>query len=362
MKTPLEQIAQDIRDRELSGRVRSFIDIARCVMLAKEANADVIAQRAGLPRQVRGILSTRVYQRAAVVAGSTSDATWAQPLADYQRVADAFLESLRHYGCFDAMLPAMKIVPLRTRVGASVTGISATGVGQMTVKPISKLTLGGGTVDDQKAVAVVAISEELARFSAPAAGDLFATELSAAVAVETDRLFVALLIANASTLGSSGVTAEHVRNDLRAALTLITTNARSNLFLLMTSTIAKILSVMHTSTGAAAFPDMTFAGGMIAGIRAVVSDGVPSGTMVLVDAQQIAAGSDSIRLDMATHAAIQMDTTPDSPPSASTVLLSLWQYDMVGLKAERTFGAMKLTTAGVVVTTGVAYTGDSPGP
>jgi hypothetical protein len=53
----------------------------------------------------------------------------------------------------------------------------------------------------------------------------------------------------------------------------------------MTSVIAKVLSVLHTSTGDAAFPGMTPNGGMISGITAVVSDGVPGETMVLVDAQ-----------------------------------------------------------------------------
>ena len=57
-----------------------------------------------------------------------------------------------------------------------------------------------------------------------------------------------------------------------------------------------------------------------------------------------------------------MDTAPDSPPSAATNLVSLWQLNMTGLKAERFLGATKLTTTGVAVLTGVAYTGDSPGP
>jgi hypothetical protein len=35
---------------------------------------------------------------------------------------------------------------------------------------------------------------------------------------------------------------------------------------------------------------------------------------------------------------------------------------MTGLKAERFFGVQKLTTTGVVVLTGIAYTGHSPGP
>ena len=182
------------------------------------------------------------------------------------------------------------------------------------------------------------------------------------MAVETDEQFVAVLTSGATLNGSSGTTAEHVRNDLRGMLTAITTSARSQLFLLMTSTIAKTLSVMHDNSGAAAFPTLNYDGGTIGGITAVVSDGVPSQTMILVDTQQVAAASETIQLAVATHAVVQLDTSPNSPVSGSTVLTSLWQHNLTGLKAERVFGCQKLTTTGVCVLTGASYTGNSPGP
>lgn len=166
----------------------------------------------------------------------------------------------------------------------------------------------------------------------------------------------------ATSIGSSGVTAEHVRNDLRALLAAITTSARSVLFLLVTPAIAKLLAVLHTNAGDAAFPGATYRGGEIAGITVIASDGVPANTMVLADAQQIAAASDTITLDASREAIVQLDTAPDSPPTASSNLVSLWQLNMIALKAERWFGAQKLTTAGVAVLTNIAYIGDSPGP
>jgi hypothetical protein len=134
------------------------------------------------------------------------------------------------------------------------------------------------------------------------------------------------------------------------------------LFLLMTSAIAKVLSVIHTNTGSAAFPTMSYNGGTVGGITVVVSDGVPNSTMLLADAQQVAAASETIQLSATNEAIISMDTAPDSPAAAGTVMTSLWQNNLTGLKAERFFGVQKLTTTGVVVLTGIAYTGDSPGP
>ncbi len=149
--------------------------------------------------------------------------------------------------------------------------------------------------------------------------------------------------------------------DLRCLLQAITTSARSQLFLLMTSTIAKALAVMHDTTGRPAFPGMNYNGGSIGGIQCVVTDGMPASTAVLVDAQQVAAASETIQLSATNEAAVQMDSAPDSPISASTPMVSLWQNNMTGLKAERYFGVEKLTTTGVAVLTGANYTGDSPG-
>lgn len=356
---------------EPAARARDFVSLARVIALSKGGHWRLaeVAREAGLSSAVLEVLDapTKVYDfsqrlKAAAATGSTSDSTWAAPLAAYEVLANAFLESLQNFGAFDRLLGSMRQVPIRTRVGASTAAASGSAVGQGMVKSISKLSLAGGMVDERKAVAILVLTEELARFGATAAGNLFAAELSNAVAVATDTEFVSVLTAGAPSIGSSGVTAEHVRNDLRGLLSLITTSARSALFLLMTSAVAKTLSILHTSAGDSAFPGMTPGGGTIGGIEAVVSDGVPSATMVLVDAQQVAAASETIQLEAAREAAVQMDSAPDSPPSGTTNFLSLWQTNHVGLRAERFFGATKLTSSGAAVLTGANYSGDSPGP
>ena len=356
---------------ETSTRAKEFIALARCVALARGTHGMTakIAEEARLSRAVLSVLDgPKIYdlgltQRAAVEVGSTTDADWALPLAEYDVLARSFLESLRSFGAFDRMLPSMRRVPLRTRIGASSVGITATTVAQSAPKPISRLTLSGTQIDELKAVAILIVTEELARFSSSTAGDLFAVELQNAVAVETDEQFLSILTSGATSIGSSGVTAEHVRNDLRALLAAVTTSARSVLFLLMPPAIAKVLALLHSNSGDAAFPGLSYKGGPIAGgIEVVVSDGVPASTMVLVDAQQVAAASDTVTLDTAREAVVQLDTAPDSPSTPSTNLVSLWQMNMLGLKAERFFGASKLTIGGVSVLTGASYLGDSPGP
>src|SRR4029079_19038353 len=108
-------------------------------------------------------------------------------------------------------------------------------------------------------------------------------------------------------------------------------------------------------TGGAAFPTLSYNGGSLAGIEVVVTEGLPSSTMLLVDAQQVAAACESIQLSATNEAIVAMDSSPDSPAAATTVMTSLWQNNYTGLKAERFFGVQKLTSTGVAVLTGVAY-------
>jgi HK97 family phage major capsid protein len=181
-------------------------------------------------------------------------------------------------------------VPLHSRVGMSTTGFTASTVAQHHPKPITKLSMTGTTLDERKSVAIAVLDDELMRFSM-AAITKFQTELQNALAVETDETFVEILTSGATSFGSSGVSAEHVRNDLRAALGSITTGARSRLYLLMPSAVAKVLAVLYDESGGPAFPTMKVNGGDIAGMTVIVSDGVPSSTIILADATQIAAAN-----------------------------------------------------------------------
>ena len=284
------------------------------------------------------------------------------PLAEYQTLAGAFLENLRNFGAFDAMLAGgMLRVPFRTRIGIVTVGATGTTVSQASVKPISRLTLTGNEIDERKAAAIMVVTDELARFGDRVADGLFATKLSEAVSIETDNTFSQILILNAPLVGSGGATAEHFLADLRAMLAQIATGQRSRLFLLMKSAIANNLKLLNATTGALAFPSLSD-NGTIGGITVLVTEGAPASSMILADASQIAAASETIQLSATSEAAVQMDTVGDSPISASTPMVSLWQNNLTGLRAERFFGVEKLVDAAAVVLTGVNYTGNSPGP
>src|SRR5262245_29238575 len=202
----VEKLAATNRALEQSRCVREFCNLARCLALTKGgmAQARRIAHEHRLGPTLDKILSAQVpvaglnfEQRAAVAAGSTTDSAYAGPLSEFQTLSNAFVESLRNFSAFDRMLPNMKRVPFRTRIGASTVGVVGDTIGQQAPKKISSLNLTGTTISETKAVAILVVTQELARFGANVAGDLFATELQNAVAVETDETFVATLTSGA---------------------------------------------------------------------------------------------------------------------------------------------------------------------
>jgi len=63
--------------------------------------------------------------------------------------------------------------------------------------------------------------------------------------------------------------------------------------------------------------------------------------------------------DIQTFTVIHQKTC-DSPVSASTPGISLWQMDLVAMKMERFIGAKVLRSDAVAKITGANYTGGSP--
>jgi len=88
-------------------------------------------------------------------------------------------------------------------------------------------------------------------------------------------------------------------------------------------------------------------------IPLLVSDAVSAGNLILFDAAQLLGSGGTVELDRSEEALLQLDTAPDSPAVAATPTLSLWQNDLVALRAERIFGITRPRTASVAVLGGL---------
>lgn len=330
---------------DIATRSGEFAALARHVM-AHKGDLTLALHRAASIRSPR----VEAVLKAAVSSGSL---TTLAPLAEYQTLVSSFLGSLANAGAFDRMLPDMRKIPLRTRTGIVTASATGSIVGDGMMKPISTLSLSNDTLDPVKAVAIIAMTSDLARFAGPEGASLFASELRKAVAVATDTEFLALVLAGISPASSAGTTVANMRTDIQTALTAVATDASSRLYILVGATTAKSLALAAATGGVAAFPNMTPQGGTIAGVPVVVTDAA-AGSLIVLDANAIAAGSETLVLDSTREASIQLQSTPDSPSTASTVLTPLWQQNMVALRAERFFGATLLRSSGAALAT-VSY-------
>ena len=256
-------------------------------------------------------------QKAAATAGTLA------AFSDYSVIAQGFVNSLVNASAFDTMLASMTPVPLKTgTLGAVSTGAQAFSVAEGSTKAISKLSLTGQQQNPQKAHCIVVVTQELAKAPGAQATALIGRELRNAVAVTTDTQFIATLIAGLSVATSAGSTSESVRADISNLLKAITTGQTSKLFIITTPLICKMWSMLTDSKGVSAFPDLGPLGGSINQIPVLVSEGVTAGNVVLVDASGIAAASGDLLLNEFREGMMQLDTAPDSPPSASTNFVS----------------------------------------
>ena len=290
--------------------------------------------------------------KSAVAAGTTSDSGFASPLS-YSELSDAFLSSLRNVGAFDSALPFAKQIPLNTRIAITTVGATAGSIAEGSNKIISKLTLAAQTLGIRKAVCILVAADELLRATG-VAQRLFSEELQRAVAAETDSAFLGVLTNGISGTASAGSNAFAIAQDFAALFAGLSLDSQSKVFIVAAPNDVKHIAVQISSTGQQAFPGVTINGGNYVGGTIIPSDAV-SGQLIAFDSSQLAMASNGIELDASNQASIQMDSVPDSPPSASTPATSFWQMNFTGLRATRYWGTERLRTTAVSVISNVSY-------
>lgn len=289
--------------------------------------------------------------KAAMAAGSTTDSDWAEPLVEYQTMASEFIDLLRPMTIVGKMT-GLRRVPFNIRVAGKTQGSTVGWVGQGLPKPVSELKFNEVTLGFAKAAGIVVISQELARFSAPSAEALIRQDLLDTMAQFMDEQFInpaVVAVANVSPAGitngvthaaATGTTVALITADVKAAFAaFIAANlAPTQGVWVMSPVTALGLSLIRTSQDVFAFPDITMNGGTFFGLPVITSKSVPGsvsgGTIiVLMDQSEVFFADDGgVRLDASEQASLQMDSAPSAGAQS---LVSLWQNNLVGIRAER---------------------------
>jgi HK97 family phage major capsid protein len=302
-----------------------------------------------------------------VAAGTTTDATWAGPLAPLTPLTTDFLPLLRAATILGKVDTFFK-VPFNVSVASQTGGGTYQWVGQGAPKPVGKLQFGTITLVILKCAGIIVITEELARTSTPSAEEVIRRDMVAGIGAFLDTEFIdptKAAVAGVSPgsvtngvtpITTAGTTPANARTDIQALANAMTVAGISTAgaVLILSETNALALTNALNPLGQALFPGMGPDGGTIMGYKAVVSQSAGT-TVALVQPKAILYADDGgITIDVSREASVQMDSAPDNPAVATTVLTSFWQNNLVGLRAER-FINWKKARAGVVQYTVASY-------
>jgi hypothetical protein len=331
-----------------SEKANHFLAVARAMMASRALNMSwsEYAEAARLPVKVADVLKSGV----APISTTTAAALFAP-------MATAFVESLRYASVFDRIWPFAVHVPLNSIAVNIVTAFTTGSVNEGNAKPATQLALANSPVLPVKVAGLVAATAELLEFSTPAAIQLFDSTLRQAVTIACNTRLLVDLLALTTPIPSSGTTGANVLTDLGALLEAIPVGENSRLFLVLSGDDAKGLLTKTNAAGLLAFPKVNLATGgeVLPGIGLIITNALPAGAALMIDAGGLLLGDEGITLDNSRNASLQLETVPDNPTSGSTVLLNLWQRNMLALRAERSF-AFSLGRANAVASlSGVDY-------
>lgn len=314
------------------------------------------------------------FTKTAVAPALTTSPGWAGNLVgDETSVFADFVEFLRPQtiiGRFGADgIPGLRTVGFRMPLIGQSSGGDGYWVGEGQAKPLTKFDFTRTTLEPLKVANIAVASKEVLEYSSPSADAIIRDSLVAALRQRLDIDFIdptktavsgvspASITNGVTPIPSSGSDADAVRADIRAAFAgfIAANNAPTSGVWLMSSTTALSLSLMSNPLGQPEFTGISMAGGTLFGLPVLVSEHIGD-YVVLVNASDIYIGDEGgFSVDFSREASLQMDDAPDNPETAATVLVSLWQRNLVGFLAERTINWAKRRASSVQVISDVAW-------
>lgn len=276
--------------------------------------------------------------KAAVPAGSTTDSTWAGPLASYG-IAQEAITIMRGISILGALESKMQSVPLHVKL-ARETGAGITGgwVAAGNAIPVQKTDFATIVEEHFKYGVIVPLAEELVRLSTPSADATVRRAVLGGLAAALDNQFLLPTVAvsagvnpasvtNGSTeITTTGTTAAQIAADLAGMLAAVTSPGPL-VWIMKPKTMYRIALVLGSQ--AAGLPATLF------GIPVIASNNSPAQVALLDPSAMLYSDSGQFDLDVSTNALVQLDTAPTDPPTAATVYQSSYQRNLVMVRALR---------------------------
>jgi len=354
MRTKASEVCAPARSSFLvvNETVEPGIKLARYViakMAAKydSVNAETYAERRWGPRN-----DVTLALKAAVAAGSTTDATWAKPLVN-NSISSDFIPLLTA-ATIVGKIPGLYNVPFNVSIPSQTADGTANWVGELKPKPVTSLAFAMENLTWAEVASIVVLSQELIRFSNPKAEAIVRDRMVKYIAKFIDQQFTDPAVAavagvNPASITNGAPTAAATASPLADILGLVNHFAANNisvegLTFLLNPTNALALSFRTQADGSPQFPGIGVNGGTWRGMTFIVSSIVSTNVIALQPSYILYADDGGVTIDASTDASLQMDSAPMSPVDATTVYASMFQMNAVALRAERYINWKRLGT------------------
>lgn len=374
------RVGQVVTVRDNLPKGIKFARYAACLASANGSRSEALAiaeRRYPDNKDIHAVL------KSAVAAGTTLDSTWAGSLVQYQNMVNDFIEYLRPatiLGKFGLNgIPDLRHVPFKTRFFSQSVGGAASWVGEGLPKPLTKAGFTTVTLDFNKVATISVLTDEEVRLSSPSAEAKVRDDLAAAVTARIDQDFTdptnagtsnvkpASITYGLAAVAATGTDSDHLRDDFATLMgKFITANISPTTgVLIMSATQALGVSLMLTSLGQRLFPDMTMLGGHMFGLPVIVSEYLQSqgspgtGMIIMVNASDVFLADDGqVTIDVSREASLEMldsSLVQNGQNGTGTSLVSLWQSNLIGIRAEREICWKLRRAAGAAYISNAAY-------
>lgn len=366
-----------------------FARHAMCVFAAKGNNAEAaqiarnhFGENSPVTRTLEFVRGSNLETivKATVEAGTTQDADYAAPLVAYNNYAGDFVEFLRPrtiVGQFGTGgVPSLRRIPFNVHIKGATSGGTGYWVGEGAPKPVTAFGFNDTYHRWFKVAGIAVLTDELIRFSDPAAGPLVRDMLADALRERMDTDFIDPAFAGSSNVSpasitngvtpipSSGSTAAAIRADLNAlwAAADEANNEFDSPVYIMRPQTARAAAALMNPLGQAEFPNLGPRGGSLGGVPVITSNYVPTDTagsyVVLVNASDIYFSDDGqATVDFSREASIQMldNPTNNSATGTATTVVSMFQTDSTAIRAHRFLNWSRRRDTAVAVLSGVNW-------
>jgi HK97 family phage major capsid protein len=309
--------------------------------------------------------------KAATGPANVATLPWAGALVPtVQHLGSEFIDLLRPATVI-GRIPGLRRVPFNVQVPKLTGGGTYRWVGEGAPKPVTQLVFATVALAQYKIAGILTFTLELARSSEPSAEQTFRDAMIAGIAQFMDAQFldpaVALVAGVNPASITNGVTGIPATTDPLADITTLLNSfvaaqiPISGVVLIMSESNAFILSSQRTAMGEPVFPGVAVTGGSINGVSIITSSAAGTNIIGVVPRYVLYADDGGVSVDVSREATVQMNDAP-GVPDATTIFRSLWQDNLIGLRAERFVAWIKAHANAVNMITGTAYTPTTVGP